>query len=175
MKSLILEGYPKFNFNISHSGDFVVCAIDDENVGIDIEKENYIKFANIAKDYFTISEFNYIVKQDLDDKLSKFYEIWTLKESYIKCCGQDLSIPLKSFSINIDEYGNIKVTINNKHKGHIFKTFKIDSDYKIAICSLNKDISNTIIMINQNNLIYNYYRFYLDKAFLRSFSLTNFS
>jgi 4'-phosphopantetheinyl transferase len=31
-----LRGYSKFNFNISHSGDFVVCAIDELSVGIDI-------------------------------------------------------------------------------------------------------------------------------------------
>lgn len=32
-----LKGYENFNFNISHSGKFVVCAIDDKSIGIDIE------------------------------------------------------------------------------------------------------------------------------------------
>lgn len=153
-----LKGYPKFNFNISHSGDFVVCAIDDKPIGIDIEEVKYIEYEDIAKRFFTVSEFNYIVKQDLDIQLSKFYEIWTLKESYIKCCGQGLSIPLKSFSIDIDQYENIKGIINNKHKEHIFKRFNIDSNYKMAVCSVNKEISKDIVEIDQNVLIDGYYK-----------------
>ncbi|MCB2354682.1 4'-phosphopantetheinyl transferase family protein [Clostridium estertheticum] len=154
-----LKGQPKFNFNISHSGDFVVCAIDDIPIGIDIEKVKYIEYEEIAQSFFSVSEFNYIVKKDLDVELSKFYEIWTLKESYVKCCGQGLSIPLKSFSINIDQYENIKVIINNEHKEHVFKRFDIGVGYKIAVCSENKEISNNIIMIDQNSLINNYSKF----------------
>lgn len=153
-----LEGYPKFHFNISHSGEFVVCAIDDKPIGIDIEEVKYIEYEDIAKNFFSVSEFDYIVKEDLNVKLSKFYEIWTLKESYIKCCGQGLSIPLKSFSININQYENIQVIIDNEHKEHLFKRFDIWLDYKMAVCSVNKEISNNIIMIDQNSLINNYSR-----------------
>lgn len=149
----------KFNFNISHSGDFLVCAIDDEPIGIDIEEIKFIEYKDIAKKIFSSSEFNYIFKQDLDIQLSKFYEIWTLKESYIKYSGQGLSMPLKSFSIDIDQYENIKVLINNEYNDNVFKIFNIESGYKMAICSLNKEISNDIIMINQNSLINNYSRF----------------
>ncbi|MBU3179087.1 4'-phosphopantetheinyl transferase superfamily protein [Clostridium estertheticum] len=147
------KGHPKFNFNISHSGDFVVCAIDDKSIGIDIEKVKHIEYKEIAKSFFSLSEFNYIVKEDLNIQLSKFYEIWTLKESYIKCSGQGLSIPLKSFSIDIDQYENIKVIIDKEHKEYVFKRFDIGSGYKMAVCSVNKEISNNIIMIDQNSLI----------------------
>lgn len=148
-----LKGYPNFNFNISHSGDFVVCAIDDKPIGIDIEQVKPIEYEEIAKSFFTVSEFNYILNWDLAIQLSKFYEIWTLKESYIKCCGKGLSIPLKSFSFDIDKYENIKMRINNKYMKYTFKRFYIDSGYKMAVCSLNKEISNKIISIDQHILI----------------------
>ncbi|RIU88359.1 4'-phosphopantetheinyl transferase family protein [Oceanobacillus picturae] len=151
-----LKGYHNLQFNISHSGDFVVCAIDDQPIGIDIEKIKCIEYKKIAKSFFSVSEFGYIVKEDLNIQLNKFYEMWTLKESYIKCCGQGLSIPLKSFSIDIDQYENIKVIIDNEHKEHVFKRFDIESGYKMAVCSVNKEISNNIIMIEQNSLINNY-------------------
>ena len=157
-----LKDYPKFNFNVSHSGDFVVCAIDTKPIGTDIEQIKHIEYEDIAKSFFSVSEFNYIAKNDLGVGLSKFYEIWTLRESYIKCCGQGLSIPLKSFSIDIDNYKNIKVIVNNEHKEHAFKRFDIESGYKMAICSLNKEISNNIIMLDQNSLINNYSRFDLE-------------
>ncbi|WAG71756.1 4'-phosphopantetheinyl transferase superfamily protein [Clostridium sp. CF011] len=153
-----LKGYPKFNFNISHSGDFVVCAIDDKPIGIDIEEVSHIEYEELAKRFFSESEFNYIIKENLDIQLSKFYEIWTLKESYIKCCGQGLSIPLKSFSIDIDRYENIKVIIDNEHKEHVFKKFDIEAGYQIAICSLNNGIPNDIIEIDQSVLIDEHYK-----------------
>ncbi|MBC8063126.1 MAG: 4'-phosphopantetheinyl transferase superfamily protein [Clostridiaceae bacterium] len=157
-----LKGHPKFNFNISHSGDFVVCAIDDKPIGIDIEEVKYIEYKDIAESFFSVSELDYIVEEDLNIQLNKFYEIWTLKESYIKCCGQGLSIPLKSFSIDIDKYENIKVIIDDEHKEHIFKKFDIGLGYKMAVCSLNKEISNNIIMIDQNSLINNYSKFNME-------------
>ncbi|WP_434296521.1 4'-phosphopantetheinyl transferase family protein [Clostridium sporogenes] len=158
-----LIGYPNFKFNISHSGNFVVCAIDNKSIGIDIEEVRNIEYEDIVKSFFSVSEFDYIIKQDLNCQLSKFYEIWVLKESYIKCCGQGLTIPLKSFSIDIEGYENIRVTINNEYKEHKFKRFDIDLEYKMAVCSLNKKISDNVISINQNTLINEYCKFVLDR------------
>lgn len=158
-----LIDHPKFNFNISHSGNFVTCVVDDKPIGIDIEELRYIEYEDIAEGFFTISEFCYIIKQNLNSQLSKFYELWTLKESYIKCCGQGLSIPLKSFSVEIQKYENIKVIINNEYTQHTFKTFDIESDYKMAVCSLNKEITNNITFIDQNNLINDYCKIYLKR------------
>ncbi|MCB2311591.1 4'-phosphopantetheinyl transferase superfamily protein [Clostridium tagluense] len=156
-----MKEHPEFNFNISHSGDFVVCAIDNKPIGIDIEKVKHIEYKEIAKNFFSVRELDYIVKEDLNSQLNKFYEIWTLKESYIKYCGQGLSIPLKSFSIDIDQYENIKVIIDKEHKEPVFKRFDIGSEYKMAVCSVNKEISYNIVMIDQNSLINNYSRFEL--------------
>lgn len=155
-----LKDQLKFHFNISHSGDFVVCAIDNDPIGIDIEEVKFIEYKEIAKSFFTISEYNYIIKKDLKSSLSKFYEIWTLKESYIKQCGQGLSIPLKSFSIDIGKSKNIKVIMDNDSNEHIFKSFDISLGYKMAVCSLNKEISNEIIEINQKTLIDKYFKLY---------------
>ncbi|WP_234119117.1 4'-phosphopantetheinyl transferase family protein [Clostridium hydrogenum] len=153
-----MEYYPKFNFNISHSGNIVLCGIDNKPIGIDVEEVKHIEYRDIAKSFFTEMEFDYINRNNSNIRLSKFYEIWTLKESYIKCCGQGLSIPLKSFSIDIDKYENIKVSADNQYNEYIFKKFDINLNYKIAVCSLNKEISDDIIMIDQNRLINIYFK-----------------
>lgn len=152
-----LKDHQEFNFNISHSGDFVICAIDDKPIGIDIEKIKQIEYKEIAKNYFTVSEFQYIISQDSENNLSKFYEIWTLKESYIKCCGLGLSMPMDSFSIDIDAYGNIKSIIDNENNEYIFKKYGIDLEYKISVCSLGKKFSNCIEVLDQNKLINKYF------------------
>lgn len=151
-----LKYFLKLDFNISHSGDFVVCAMDNNPIGIDVEKIKYIEYEKIAKEFFSLSEFDYITKKDSDDCLNKFYEIWTLKESYTKCCGHGLSIPLKSFSMDKDKIGNVKVTCDGKYSLHKFKTFDIGLQYKVAVCSLSKEINNRITMIDQNDLINSY-------------------
>ncbi|MGO1370120.1 MAG: 4'-phosphopantetheinyl transferase family protein [Senegalia sp. (in: firmicutes)] len=151
-----LKNYPKFHFNISHSGDFVVCGIDDKPIGIDIEEIKSIKYKEIAKFYFTINEFNYIIENNLETQLARFYEIWTLKESYIKCVGQGLSISLKSFSINIDKYKNIDLIEEYENNRYLFKFLKLDSNYKTAICSSNKEMSDRVKLIEQKLLIKEY-------------------
>lgn len=156
-----IKEYAQFNFNISHSGNFVVCAIDNNPIGIDIEEVKYIEYEDIAKNFFAMSEFDYIIKNDSYSSLSRFYEIWTLKESFIKCCGQGLAMPLKSFSIEVNKYESIKVVSNNEYKEHIFKIFDIKLGYKLAVCSLNKEICNNIIRLDQNSLINKYFRFNL--------------
>lgn len=158
-----LKDYPNFNFNISHSGEYVLCAVDNKPIGIDVEEIKYIEYEMIAKNFFTTGELDYILNQNFDFQLNRFYEIWTLKESYIKCLGQGLSISLKSFYIEINQYKNIRVISNKEYKEHAFKLFDIELGYKVAICSFNKDISNNIIRLEQNSLINKYFRYNLER------------
>lgn len=86
-----------FNFNISHSGDLVVCAASRScNVGIDVEQMRSIS-PNDFKEHITDNEWNTIISHS--DPQQAFYKYWTEKESVIKADGKGLSIPLKSFEI----------------------------------------------------------------------------
>lgn len=83
-------------FNISHSGDMVVCAVDDKPVGIDIEQIRPIDLT-ISKRICTDDELLYLfghtpTKQDFTyttntEILTRFFELWTAKEAYGKCSG----------------------------------------------------------------------------------------
>lgn len=152
-----LNGYPQFNFNISHSGDFVLCAVDNKPIGIDIEKIRPINYSKIIKRFFHTNELNYILNQNPVLQLNHFYEIWTLRESYVKCCGKGLSISLKSFYMKIGNCKNIRVISNFNNTRHIFKIFNIERNYKIAICSTNNNIPNKIETIEQSMLINKYF------------------
>ena len=78
-----------FNFNISHSGNTVVCVFSKQEIGVDIEEINEIDI-DLFKDVFTPQELKEIKAEGLD----KFYEYWTKKESVIKAVGKGMSIPL---------------------------------------------------------------------------------
>lgn len=83
-------------FNISHSGDMVVCAVDSQPVGIDIEQIRPIDF-DVIKRICAEDEIAYILednsRNDIFCKiadylaLTRFFEVWTLKEAYGKLRG----------------------------------------------------------------------------------------
>ena len=93
-KPFIADKVP-IQFNISHSSNYIACAITDGPVGVDIE---LVKTADmqIAKRFFTTDETAYIMD---GHKIIRFYEVWTKKESRIKWEGMGLHKPLPSFSV----------------------------------------------------------------------------
>lgn len=84
------------DFNLSHSGNKVMCVISDMRVGCDVEeiKEN----SGVARRFFTKTEAELATDNPL-----MFTRIWTLKESFIKTTGEGLKRPLNSFRICFDE------------------------------------------------------------------------
>jgi len=91
------------DFNLSDSGDYVVLAVSDQQVGIDIErrKKNHL---SIAKRCFCPEEYEDIVATaDSLEQERRFRAYWTMKEAYVKCEGSGLAIPLNSFRIVWEE------------------------------------------------------------------------
>lgn len=81
-------------FNVSHSGDMVVCAVSNRPIGIDVEQIRPIR-DSVAKRICSQEELDYLSgSADEEDRLNRFFEIWTAKEAYCKCIGtgiQDFS------------------------------------------------------------------------------------
>ena len=75
-------------FNVSHSGDLVVCAVSNHPVGIDVEQIRPMR-DSVAKRICSQAELEYLsdVAVDEEVRLNRFYEIWTGKEAYCKCVG----------------------------------------------------------------------------------------
>ena len=86
-------------FSLSHSGDFVCLAVSEYSVGCDIQK--YVRVhVDIAGRFFHEEE-----KQVLEETMESheyeqiFFDLWSLKESYIKYTGQGMSQGLDTFSM----------------------------------------------------------------------------
>lgn len=80
------------DFNISHSGDYVLCAFSRHcRIGIDIEKIQPLKLANFRRQ-MTDAEWNQV--NAAANPLRAFYDYWTRKEAAIKAIGHGLSLPL---------------------------------------------------------------------------------
>lgn len=139
-----------FHFNISHSEEWVVCATDNLPLGIDIEKVKPIDL-EIAKQFFAKEEYDFINSRPDRDKLSTFYEYWTLKESYVKAIGKGLSIPLDSFSL-FNNNGNYFIKGREGHNYYFYQQ-KINLDYVIALCTHTNVSDFKIRYFKYDNLV----------------------
>lgn len=143
-------------FNISHSGDWVVCCYSDSEVGIDIEKIRKINCDRIAKRFFSKQEYEFLKNQCGESKtLKSFYTLWTLKESYIKALGVGLSIPLKSFSVIENGYIKEKIIDTHTKKPFYLKNTEFIHDYSLSICQENKKVIKHCNIISLKQLITN--------------------
>lgn len=90
-----IRGREDFHYNLSHSGNWVVMAYGDGEVGVDVERlRTNIDTEALARRFFTPEEQRYM-REEPDG----FYWIWTGKESYLKYLGTGLTKALNSFSI----------------------------------------------------------------------------
>ncbi|WGV98983.1 4'-phosphopantetheinyl transferase superfamily protein [Vibrio sp. YMD68] len=106
--ALISEQYLNtgLSFNISHSKDHLliaVCQMKNASIflGVDIEhSRSGMDIGAVMNRYFTAEEIKDLNDLDSDRKNERFFDLWALKESYIKATGLGLSIPLNRFSFD---------------------------------------------------------------------------
>ncbi len=120
-----LPGSPA-DFNISHSGDYVVCILSpDSPVGIDIEQKTDVDFSDFTR---TMSQQQWSEINESKDSLNTFFKYWTMKESVIKADGRGLSIPLTDII-----FDNNKVSYDENL--WLLSPFKIDANHPGCVAS----------------------------------------
>ena len=146
-----IKNFANIHFNVSHSGSWVVCAVDNTHIGIDIEQIKPID-VTIAEYFCQKCEIDDLMNKTKVAKLLYFYEIWALKESYTKMKGEGLNIKLDSFSI---KHSKSDLILNCEEDSKIcyFKQYNIDNNYKMSLCSNKQEFPNQVI-IKQLNDIY---------------------
>lgn len=86
------------HFNISHSGDYVLFALSDREIGCDIEKTRDIIPEKLGKIVFCDNELTAI--KNSADKQQCFFDLWTRKESLLKCLGKGFHQSSKSVDVS---------------------------------------------------------------------------
>jgi len=81
------------HFNISHSGEHVLCAVDESPVGADIEEFRSVN-ENLIRKVCTENELEWIA-----GSRERFLQVWTAKEAYLKYLGVGLRMPLREVSV----------------------------------------------------------------------------
>lgn len=99
------DGGCRLRFNLSNARSLVACVVTAEvDAGIDVEEINRRgATVTIADRYFSPAELQALQALPAGQQRERFFELWTLKESYIKARGMGLSIPLDQFSFLLDQ------------------------------------------------------------------------
>lgn len=97
------QALPPLEFNISHSADVVMLGITSNRaLGIDVENVEAREADIDGLDrYFAPEESAGLLSLPASARRRRFFDLWTLKESYIKARGMGLAIPLDHFRFEL--------------------------------------------------------------------------
>ena len=97
------DGLPELRFNLSHTDGLIICGVVlKQDIGVDVEDtERKGAPLEIADRFFSAQEVHDLNQVPDSEKRKRFFNYWTLKESYIKARGMGLSLPLEQFTFHI--------------------------------------------------------------------------
>lgn len=107
-------GAQRIAFNLSHTSGLIVLGVArDRAIGVDVENAREQRAAvEIADRFFAPDEVAALRALSPAEQPQRFFELRTLKESYIKARGMGLSIPLDRFAFDVEDRGAIRLTLD---------------------------------------------------------------
>jgi 4'-phosphopantetheinyl transferase len=146
-----LKHHPGIHFNISHSGQWVVCAISAQPVGIDVEVIRPYKL-KIAKRFFSPEEYGNLMNKDENERIGYFFELWTLKESYLKALGKGLTLALNSFTVSGSD-GTFAIKAGDESVDCSLRLYELDEEHKVAVCAFEEVMQQEITVMTLHDLM----------------------
>lgn len=126
------------HFSLSHTSTHVLCAVSAKPVGVDIEAVRPVR-PGVAGRVCTPDEL----------LAFKFFELWVLKESFIKLSG-NTDISLKKICFARD--GERIITPDKSVAARLFEDVP---GCRAAVCSLGDDIPESVEYVKPSNIIWN--------------------
>ncbi len=122
------EETPPFYFSLSHSGDLVVCAVSDSEVGVDVQavKKNAGQTSSerIWRHFFAEEERELLSAcADSQERERLFYRLWVQKEAYGKYTGEGVAAVLA-----------LSPGLHAKELGIVMEEFEPAPGYYGAVC-----------------------------------------
>ena len=126
-------------FNVSHSGNYVVCAVGESSqgetsLGVDVERLGAC-FIDVAKRVYVDEELDWMQQKSVDQR---FYTLWTCKEAVMKLFGEGLYMEPKSFNVMPLIRGE-SLTVNGVE---IHARFEMFDDHTVCAVSTTTEIED---------------------------------
>ena len=115
-------------FNLSHSGRYALCGLDDLPLGVDIQvvtprRESLVERSCSPRERAWLRAGG--------DRPEDFILLWALKESRVKESGRGIVLPLSQVSVPLPPLGAISARM--EWEGLWFRTY-CGADWRAAVC-----------------------------------------
>jgi 4'-phosphopantetheinyl transferase len=119
-------------FNLSHAAQLVACVISEAgSCGIDVEPMREMpELEDIARNILTREEQAAFGLLDPGQRLMRFFDLWSLKEAYLKALGTGLLGDAQSVSFSIDAKQVHAQVGNGPWQFHLHR---LEPDHRIAV------------------------------------------
>lgn len=128
------------HFNVSHTHSLIALALTREaEVGVDVENvTSRAAPIEIADRFFSRDEASELGTLEPARQQHRFFEYWTLKESYIKARGMGLSIPLDKFTFSYPSEATVVLNtdrdLDEAPQRWTFWQLQPSPDYLVSLC-----------------------------------------
>jgi 4'-phosphopantetheinyl transferase len=98
------QGKPQvrgLEFNLSHSGDLVAYGFGSVPLGIDIEQRRSMDYGQLVERFFAEDEWQEWQQLPATAQAETFFQVWTVKEAYLKAIGTGLHRSLSTVSVQL--------------------------------------------------------------------------
>jgi len=111
-RPVIADGRSSLRFSLSKTEGLIACAVARTvDLGVDVECLRRRAPLEVADHFFAPAEVAALRALPEPVRQGRFFDYWTLKESYVKARGLGLTLPLQKFSIVLDE-GSPRIEID---------------------------------------------------------------
>ena len=151
---LYVKNRDEIDFNISHSGEYAVCAIGYEEgrgikVGVDLEKRRKRNILSIAERFFPLEEYEKIKELKEEEGVKLFHSLWTGKESFVKAIGIGITYGLDSFMVKSCPSQAIGKIIDKRMVESFFiKEYDEIEGYSLTVCGNREAFAEKVKWVN---------------------------
>ncbi len=152
-----LEGNNDIQFNISHSGEYVLLGMSRHNpLGVDVEIVKEFKNSNsIVERFFSEREKMHYNSLAAVDRDTIFFRYWVFKEAYIKALGVGMKYPLDQFTVEFKTDATAEIyDVNDQdlHNRWSFHQVNVSEQYMAAVVVTSRHPKINMLKIDTNCL-----------------------
>lgn len=152
-------------FNLSHGGDHVICAVGPDRgeagrgVGCDIEPLGPPPEPSLLSLFADEERMSLAARRGTgrrstgggSDEATAFYELWVMKESYMKFLGMGFHLPLRDFAIHRNGGGQVFVSSPRWPTDVFFRLYDELPGHRVSICAATPVLPTEICRVDLND------------------------
>jgi len=143
------------SFSVSHTQGLIVLGVaKGRSLGVDVENFTTRNVSiDIANHYFAPQEAAALRKVSRQQQQYRFFEYWTLKESYIKARSLGVALPLDKFSFYFADDHSVDLGIDSELRDDSSSwqlwQFRPTSQHLLAVCAAKLGAQSPKLLVRE--------------------------